>query len=64
MAVIAAAVAKLFLFDLAALDGVFRVIAFIVVGLLLLSLGVAYAQSLSSDERDGHPVAAPLTRHN
>ena len=64
LAVIAAAVAKLFLFDLAALDGVFRVIAFIVVGLLLLSLGVAYAQSLSSDERDGHPVAAPLTRHN
>ncbi|GAB93729.1 hypothetical protein GORHZ_243_00030 [Gordonia rhizosphera NBRC 16068] len=50
LAIIVAAVAKLFLFDLAALDGVFRVIAFIVVGLLLLALGVPYAQSLDSDE--------------
>lgn len=50
LSIIGAAVAKLFLFDLATLDGVFRVIAFIVVGLLLLSLGVAYAQSLNSDD--------------
>ncbi|MGC5248646.1 DUF2339 domain-containing protein [Gordonia sp. DT219] len=56
LAVIAAAVAKLFLFDLAALDGLFRVIAFIVVGLLLLSLGVVYAQSLNST--DGRRTAA------
>lgn len=53
LAVIAAAIAKLFLFDLAALDGVFRVIAFIVVGLLLLSLGAAYAQSLGSPDNRG-----------
>lgn len=47
LSVLALAVAKLFLFDMAALDGVFRVLAFIVVGLLLLTLGVVYAQSLT-----------------
>lgn len=50
LAVIAVAVVKLFAFDLAALDGLFRVIAFIVVGLVLLGLGVVYAQSLSNRE--------------
>ena len=50
LSVIAAAVAKLFLFDLAALDGMFRVIAFIVAGMVLLSLGVAYAQRFTSEE--------------
>lgn len=40
----AAAVAKLFLFDLVALDGLFRVGAFIVVGLLLLFAGTKYAK--------------------
>ncbi|MDJ0394728.1 DUF2339 domain-containing protein [Rhodococcus sp. G-MC3] len=40
----AAAVAKLFLFDLVALDGLFRVGAFIVVGLLLLFGGTRYAK--------------------
>lgn len=60
LAVIAAAVAKLFLFDLAALAGVFRVIAFIVAGLVLLSLGVAYAQSLTSaDDAEPQPEAVP-----
>lgn len=47
LSVIALAVGKLFLFDMATLDGVFRVLAFIVVGLLLLTLGVVYAQSLA-----------------
>lgn len=55
LVIVAAAVAKLFLFDLAALDGLFRVIAFIVVGLLLLTLGVVYAQSLNSDDGRAHP---------
>lgn len=53
--VLGVAVGKLFLFDLAALAGIFRVIAFIVVGLVLLGLGVAYAQSLNDDE-DGPPT--------
>ncbi|MCF8587470.1 DUF2339 domain-containing protein [Gordonia liuliyuniae] len=58
LAVMAAAIAKLFVFDLAALDGVFRVIAFIGVGLILLALGVSYAQKLSgSDTADAAPVA-------
>ncbi len=43
----AAATAKLFLFDLATLDGIFRVAAFIVVGLVLLSMGAGYARSLA-----------------
>lgn len=38
-----ASVAKLFLFDLGALDGMFRVGAFIIVGLLLLFAGTRYA---------------------
>ena len=49
LALITAAVAKLFLFDLAALAGFLRVIAFLVAGILLLVLGVAYAQSLTND---------------
>lgn len=43
-----AATAKLFLFDLATLDGIFRVAAFIVVGLVLLSMGAGYARSLAN----------------
>lgn len=42
-----AATAKLFLFDLATLDGIFRVAAFIVVGLVLLGMGTGYARSLA-----------------
>ncbi|MFC0314784.1 DUF2339 domain-containing protein [Gordonia phosphorivorans] len=53
--VLATAVGKLFLFDLSALDGIFRVLAFIVVGLVLLGLGVAYAQSLEDEAADSRP---------
>jgi uncharacterized membrane protein len=42
----AGAVGKLFLYDLAALQGIWRVIAFIVVGLLLLATGAGYAKAL------------------
>lgn len=49
-----AAMAKLFLFDLGTLDGIFRVVAFIVVGLVLLAMGTRYARSLAArrDEAD------------
>jgi hypothetical protein len=47
LALTAAATAKLFLFDLATLDGIFRVAAFIIVGLVLLSMGAGYARSLA-----------------
>ena len=40
----AAAMAKLLLFDLGTLDGMFRVVVFIVVGLVLLAMGAGYAQ--------------------
>ncbi|CAJ1507712.1 DUF2339 domain-containing protein [[Mycobacterium] holstebronense] len=52
LALTAAATAKLFLFDLGTLDGMFRVAAFIVAGLLLLGMGTGYARSLAQqDER-------------
>lgn len=47
LALTGAATAKLFLFDLATLDGILRVAAFIVVGLVLLSMGAGYARSLA-----------------
>ncbi|MFT3716194.1 MAG: DUF2339 domain-containing protein [Gordonia sp. (in: high G+C Gram-positive bacteria)] len=62
LVVIGVAVAKLFLFDLAALDGVFRVVAFIVAGLVLLGLGVAYAQSLP-DDTDPADRTVPYAGH-
>lgn len=51
----AVSVAKLFLFDLATLDGLWRVVAFIVTGLLLLASGTAYAKAL---DRTRPPAAA------
>jgi hypothetical protein len=53
----AAATAKLFLFDLATLDGIFRVAAFIIVGLVLLGMGTGYARSLASS-RDTHAATS------
>lgn len=50
----AVSVAKLFLFDLATLNGLWRVLAFIVTGLLLLASGTAYAKAL---DRTRPPVA-------
>lgn len=47
LALTGAATAKLFLFDLATLDGIFRVGAFIIVGLVLLGMGTGYARSLA-----------------
>jgi hypothetical protein len=53
LAVVVAAMAKLFLFDLGTLDGIFRVVVFIVVGLALLGMGAGYARMLSQqDERE------------
>lgn len=50
MAVAAAATAKLFLFDLGTLDGVFRVVVFIAVGLALLGMGAGYARTLAQQD--------------
>ncbi|CAN5264947.1 DUF2339 domain-containing protein [soil metagenome] len=66
LALTAAAVAKLILFDLGTLDGIFRVVVFIVVGLVLLAMGAGYARSLAqlgdapgsddSQQRHGSPI--------
>ncbi|WP_280458113.1 DUF2339 domain-containing protein [Nocardia carnea] len=45
--VTAAALAKLFLFDLATLDGLIRVAAFLMVGILLLVAGTRYARAFA-----------------
>ncbi|MFD6155207.1 DUF2339 domain-containing protein [Nocardia sp. NPDC060256] len=45
--VTAAALAKLFLFDLATLDGLVRVAAFLAVGVLLLVVGTRYARAFA-----------------
>lgn len=58
LGLVAAATAKLFLFDLGTLDGILRVAVFIVVGLVLLGMGAGYARLLDKqdkqDEHDGH----------
>jgi uncharacterized membrane protein len=50
LALVAAAMAKLFLFDLGTLDGIFRVVVFIVVGLVLLGMGAGYARMLAQHD--------------
>ncbi|MDT5311330.1 MAG: hypothetical protein QOE74_350 [Mycobacterium sp.] len=50
IALVAAAMAKLFLFDLGTLDGIFRVVVFIVVGLALLGMGAGYARLLAQQD--------------
>ena len=51
LALVAAAMAKLFLFDLGTLNGIFRVAVFIVVGLVLLAMGSGYARLLARQDQ-------------
>ncbi|CAM5740091.1 hypothetical protein MAUB1S_01285 [Mycolicibacterium aubagnense] len=51
LALVAAAMAKLFLFDLGTLGGMFRVAVFIVVGLVLLAMGTGYARLLARQDQ-------------
>ena len=51
LALVAGSIAKLFLFDLGTLDGVFRVAVFIVVGLVLLGMGAGYARLLAQQDQ-------------
>jgi uncharacterized membrane protein len=51
LALVAAAMAKLFVFDLGTLDGIFRVVVFIVVGLVLLGMGAGYARMLTQQDQ-------------
>ncbi|MBX7435362.1 DUF2339 domain-containing protein [Mycobacterium sp. Y57] len=61
LGLVAAAMAKLFLFDLGTLDGIFRVAVFIVVGLILLGMGAGYARLLDRQDRSEQqdPVDRP-----
>ncbi len=59
LALVAAAMAKLFLFDLGTLDGIFRVAVFIVVGLALLGMGAGYARLLSQQDRNENQLTEP-----
>jgi uncharacterized membrane protein len=56
LALVAAAMAKLFLFDLGTLDGIFRVVVFIVVGLVLLGMGAGYARLLERQDQQRDQV--------
>lgn len=51
LALTAAAVTKLVIFDFGRLDGIFRVTVFIVVGLVLSGMGTGYARSLAQQDR-------------
>lgn len=57
--VTAAALAKLFLFDLATLDGLVRVAAFLVVGVLLLLAGTRYARAFAEATSPPNPDPTP-----
>lgn len=56
MTLVAAAVTKLFVFDLGTLDGIFRVVVFIVVGLVLLGMGAGYARLLAQQDQQDQLV--------
>lgn len=63
LVLVASATGKLFLFDLGTLDGMYRVVLFIVGGLVLLAMGAGYARFLAqqpegrqpSVDREAHP---------
>ncbi|MCT7659917.1 DUF2339 domain-containing protein [Mycobacterium deserti] len=61
LALVAAAMAKLFLFDLGTLDGIFRVVVFIVVGLVLLGMGAGYARLLEKQDQQNAPADVTAT---
>ncbi|ANZ37123.1 hypothetical protein BBK82_14675 [Lentzea guizhouensis] len=60
LVLVAAAVAKLLLFDLAALDGFARVLAFLGAGLVLLFAGARYAKLVASQKAPEQPAPAPV----
>jgi uncharacterized membrane protein len=63
LALTAAATAKLMLFDLGTLDGIFRVVVFIVVGLVLLAMGAGYARSLAQQVEASRGSVDSQQRH-
>jgi hypothetical protein len=58
---VVAALVKLLLFDLTALDGLARVAAFLGAGLVLLAAGTRYARAVAAGSGDGADTAVPVT---
>ncbi len=58
LALVVAALAKLVLFDLSSLDGIARVAAFLVAGLVLLAAGVRYARLVATRGRATREVSS------
>lgn len=56
LTITALSVGKLLFFDLAFLDGIPRVLSFIVGGLIVLGMGAGYAQALERSRREAEPV--------
>ena len=61
LVLVGAAVAKLVLFDLVALDGLARVAAFLGAGLVLLAAGTRYARLVAEADREPSPGDASTT---
>ncbi|SDP78374.1 DUF2339 domain-containing protein [Lentzea jiangxiensis] len=61
---VAAAVVKLVLFDLSALDGIARVLAFLGAGLVLLTAGARYAKLVASANNPGSYESKPVGPHS
>ncbi|MGW6443739.1 DUF2339 domain-containing protein [Lentzea sp. NPDC055074] len=61
---VAAAVVKLVLFDLSALDGVARVLAFLGAGLVLLTAGARYAKLVTSARNPESYESKPVAPHS
>ncbi|MFD4671930.1 DUF2339 domain-containing protein [Lentzea sp. NPDC058450] len=61
---VAAAVVKLVLFDLSALDGIARVLAFLGAGLVLLTAGTRYAKLVTSAKDPESYVSKPAAPHS
>lgn len=68
LGLIGVAIAKLFLFDLSALNGLFRVVAFVVTGIIVLVVGVAYSRATDEDaaqpqpQSPSHPQPPPASQ--
>ncbi|KOV88879.1 DUF2339 domain-containing protein [Nocardia sp. NRRL S-836] len=64
LVLVAAAVAKLLLFDLSALDGFARVLAFLGAGLVLLTAGARYAKLVASRKNPASHESTPVAPHS
>ncbi|MEP3278928.1 MAG: DUF2339 domain-containing protein [Stappiaceae bacterium] len=55
-AVVVAVVVKVFLYDMASLDGVLRALSFIGLGIVLIGIGIIYQRLLQTRAADGVPI--------